>query len=127
MKRAVAMIRSRGSVAALGFCLLAGCHPATAQDGAAPCGPPPPWRETDAKPGQPQAELTACLKDQAYQIRNLPIPVTSAAAGVVAQCEIRVDRFEGRVGAAAPDGVADRRAMQDAAANVTQYRQCVGH
>jgi hypothetical protein len=114
-----------GGLAALA-CLLAGCHPATAQDGAAPCAPPPAWREADAKPGQPQAELAACLSDQAYQIRSLPVPVASAAAGIVAQCEIRVDRLEGRVGAAAPDGDADRMAVQQATADVTRYRQCVG-
>jgi hypothetical protein len=114
-----------GGLAALAS-LLAGCHPATAQDGAAPCAPPPPWREADAKPGQPKAELAACLSDQAYQTRTLPVPVASAAAGIVAQCEIRVDRFEGRVGAAASDADADREAVRQATAAVTQYRQCVG-
>jgi hypothetical protein len=115
----------RGGLAALA-CLLAGCHPATAQDGAATCAPPPPWHEADAKPGQPQAELAACLKAQAYEVRNLAIPVESAAQGIVAQCEIRVDRFEGRVGAAAPDAAADREVVRQATADVTQYRQCVG-
>jgi hypothetical protein len=114
-----------GALAALA-CLLAGCHPATAQDGAAPCAPPPVWREADAKPGQPQAELAACLKDQAYEVRTLAVPVESAAAGIVAQCEIRVDRLEGRVGAAASDADADRQAVQQATAAVTQYRQCAG-
>jgi hypothetical protein len=115
-----------GSLAALALCLLAGCHPATAADGASPCATPSPWRESDAKPGQPQAELAACLSDQAYQIRTLPVPVASAAGGIVAQCEIRVDRFEGRVGVAAPDDAADREAVQQATAAVTQYRQCAG-
>jgi len=113
-------------LAALAFGLLAACHPATAQDGAAACAKPTAWREADSKPGQPQAELTACLRDQAYEIRDLKVPLESAAQGIVAQCEIRVDRFEGRVGAAAPDQAADRAASAQASAVVAQYRQCVG-
>jgi hypothetical protein len=116
----------RGGLAALAGLLLVGCHPATAQDGAAdPCAPPPPWLETSAKPGQPQAELAACLKAQAYDTRTLAIPVEPNAQGIVAQCEIRVDRLEGHVGAAAPDQSADQSAVAQAKADVTQYRQCV--
>ncbi len=115
-----------GSLAALAVCLLAACHPATAQDGAATCAQPTPWREAASKPGQPQSELTACLRDQAYDTRDLAVPVESAAQGIVAQCEIRVDRFEGRDGAAAPDQAADREAVAQARAFVARYRQCVG-
>lgn len=116
----------RSCLALLTCGLVAGCHPATAQDGAAPCAPPRHWQEANAKPGQPQAELAACLKDQGYDTRNLAVPVESVAAGIVAQCEIRIDRFEGRTGAAAPDAAADRAAVAQATAAVTQYRQCVG-
>ena len=117
-----------GGVTTLACLLLAGCHPATARDGAAdPCAPPPPWQETSAKPGQPQAELAACLKAQAYDTRTLAIPVESNAQGIVAQCEVRVDRLEGHVGASAPDADADRAVVAQARADVTQYRQCAGH
>ena len=109
----------------LAFCLLAGCHPATAQDGAATCAPPPPWREADTEPGQPHTELTACPRDQAFETRNLAGPIESAAQGIVAQCEIRVDRFEGRVGAPASDEAADREAARQATLAVAQYRQCI--
>jgi len=118
---------SRGALTALALCLLAGCHPASAQGGASDCGPPPAWSAATAKPGQPQAELTACLKYQAYQIRSLTIPLESAAAGVVAQCEIPIDRLEGHVGAAAPDTAADQAAVAQANADVAQYRECAGH
>ena len=117
----------RGALAALALCLLAGCHPATAEGGAPDCGPPPAWSVATAKPGQPQAELTACLKYQAYQIRDLAMPVESAAAGIVAQCEIPIDRLEGHVGAAAPDAAADQAAVAQARADFTQYKQCAAH
>ena len=113
----------RDGLGALAACLLAGCHPATAD----PCAPPPVWLEANVKPGQPQAEVTACLKAQAYEVRSLTVPVESAAAGIVAQCEIRVDRLEGHVGASAPDADADRAVTAQATADVTQYRQCAGH
>jgi len=118
--------RRRG-VAVLAFCLLAGCHPASAQGGADPCAPPPPWQEANAKPGQPQVELAACLKAQAYDTRSLSIPVEPNAQGIVAQCDIRIDRLEGRVGAAASDAAADQQVVAQAKADVTQYRQCAGH
>lgn len=117
----------------LALCLSCGCHPVAAQDGASSCAAPTPWREADAKPGQPQAELAACLRDQAYQTRNLAIPLNSVANGIIAQCEVGVDRFEGAIvtsNAMAPEDErqADEQAvMQQATADITQYRQCVGH
>ncbi len=68
-------------------------------------------------------------------MRNLSIPVVSAVAGIIAQCEVRVDRFEGSLPAngadreataqqARPLFAARRRA--EAAADVTLYRLCVG-
>jgi|SRR5580692_2887978 hypothetical protein len=111
--------------AAMALLLLAGCGQAAGQGGASSCAPPPPWSEASAKPGQPQAELAACLADQAYQIRNLAIPVESAANGIVAQCEVRVDKFE-NVTVPANDPATEQATMQQATADVTQYRQCAG-
>ncbi len=112
------------SAGALALCLAAGCNQGQASS-ADPCAAPTPWSESAAKPGQPTAELAACLSDRAYQIRSLNIPVVSATAGIVAQCEIRVDRFEG---GPIPDrdAASEQATMQQATADVTQYRQCVG-
>ena len=102
--------------------LTAGCHPATAAESS--CTPPAAWPAPGDKPGQPQQELSACLQQQAYEIRDLAIPLTAAAAGVAAQCEIRVDRFEG--GAPIRDSATETAITQQAAAAVTRYRKCVG-
>jgi hypothetical protein len=110
----------RGAALTVALGLLAGCA-----RGAPPCDPPPPFQDA-VKPGQPQVELTACLKAQAYDTRTLSIPLEPNAQGIVAQCEIRVDRLEGHVGAAAPDAAADQAALAQARADVTQYRQCAG-
>ncbi|HVN01957.1 MAG TPA: hypothetical protein VMT68_17285 [Caulobacteraceae bacterium] len=112
--------------AVLALCLVAGCQK-TAAD---PCAPPTPWNPPGAKPGQPAAELSLCLKDQAYADRNVTAPVQAVATGVVVQCEVEVDRFEGSVGASLGPGsddarkAADAAAVQQATAAVTQYRQC---
>ncbi len=119
-------------VAALALGLLAGCHPATAQDGAGSCAPPPPWLEQNAKPGQPAAEFAACLRDQAYETRNLAVPAQSTAPGIIAQCHVRVDRFEGVTADPSETGsdqqrqAAEQDAEQQATAAITQYRRCVG-
>ena len=126
MMRIESRLPRGGALVAAALCLLVGCHPATAQDGAADCGPPPPWTEAAAKPGQPQVELAACLKHQAYQIRNLTIPIESATAGIVAQCEVPIDRLEGHAFASAPDAAADQAALAQARADVAQYRRCPG-
>lgn len=122
----------RACVIALAVGLSAGCHPATAQNGDGPgqaCAPPPPWREANAKPGQPALELAACLRDQAYETRTVKVPVESAAYGIVAQCEVRVDHFEGVIAEPGSDQerqAADREAVRQATAAVEQYRQCAG-
>jgi hypothetical protein len=105
--------------------LLAGCGQAAGQTGASSCAAPPTWSESAATPGHPKAELAACLADQAYQIRNLAIPALSAVNGIVAQCEIRVDRFEG-VTAPTDDPATEQATMQQATADVGQYRKCAG-
>ncbi len=106
--------------------LLAG--PAAAQS----CAPPRPWSEAGARHGQPEAEVRSCLKADAWETRDLKVPVGSAVAGIVAQCEVRVIFFEG------PDGSAsrtraqqrvdanDRAALDQALADVTWARRCAG-
>ena len=119
----------RACVAALVVCLSAGCRPATAQDGAGACAPPRPWREADTKPGRPALELAACLRDQAYETRNLSVSVESTAYGIVAQCQVRVDHFEGVIAEHGSDQErqsADREAVRQATAAVRRYRQCAG-
>ncbi|MFI4933599.1 MAG: hypothetical protein ACHP7N_03190 [Caulobacterales bacterium] len=120
----------RVGVAALALCLFAGCRPTAAQESASSCAAPPPWREANAKPGQPDAEFAACLRDQAYETRTLTVPVDSTAYGIIAQCHVRVDFFEGRTMAASETGpdaaAADQEAVRQATAAITQYRRCVG-
>jgi hypothetical protein len=110
----------RGTVIGLTILLTAACHPATAaQD---PCAQPPAWPAPGAKAGQPDADLAACVKAQAWEIRNLNIPAQSAVAGIIAQCEIRVDQLNG--GPPADQSAREPAANQVATAAVTQYRQC---
>ena len=110
------------SIAVAALTLVAACREATAAQSA--CAAPPAWPEPGAKPGQPDRELAACLQAQAYEIRNLSIPVVSAVGGLIAQCEIRVDQFEGSM--QADSSAREAAAQQEAAAAVAQYRQCVG-
>ncbi len=97
------------------------------------CAEPAPWNPPGAKPGQPNQEFSACLKDQAYAIRNLDIPLQSAMGGIIAQCQVQVDKFEGSMvldNAMAPEQdqqAAEQAAETQATAAVTQYRRCVGH
>ena len=120
-----------GCVAALTFCPLAGCHRTTAQDSAGGCTPPGPWLEAGARPGRPAMEFAACLMDQAYETRNLSVPVDATANGIIAQCHVRVDRFEGAASAGETGSLqerqaADQAALREATAAISQYRQCVG-
>lgn len=110
----------RGAAALAALVVTAGCHPATAaQD---PCAQPPDWPMPGAKAGQPDAELAACLKAQAWKIRGLTIPTRSAVAGIIAQCEIQVDQMEG--GPPADQSLREPAANQVATDAVSQYRQC---
>ncbi|MBV9509963.1 MAG: hypothetical protein JO303_06755 [Caulobacteraceae bacterium] len=115
---------------ALALLMVVGCQRGAPQAAADRCAAPPDWRAAYAKPGQPQAELTACLKFQAYQTRKLAIPLSSAANGIIAMCEVDVDRFEGALvtdNAMAPDAerlAAEQNAMRQASAAVTQYKAC---
>src|SRR5579871_2770725 len=86
-------------------CLTAACHQASAKVGDA-CAPPPPWRSPGANPGQPAAEFAACLKDKAYDARSVHVPLEAAANGIIAECSVDVDRFEGAMvspGESGPD------------------------
>ena len=114
-------------IAGLALCLLP-LGPAAAQT----CAPPRPWSEATARHGRPEAEVAACLSAHAWDNRTLDVPVRSAVAGIVAQCEVRVVFFEG------PDGspsrtraqqrvdANDREAMDQALADVAWSRRCAG-
>ena len=116
-------------VAGLALCLLLS-GPAAAQSGG--CAPPRPWTEAGAPHGRPEAEVAACLRDRAWDIRDLHIPIQSAVAGIVAQCEVRVIFFEGPAGSASRARAQqqvdanDREALDEALADVTSSRRCAG-
>jgi hypothetical protein len=103
-----------------------GCRPATAD----PCAQPPPWRQVYPKPGQPDAELWGCLNDAAWDMRAANVPLDSKVAGLIAECQVDVDKFEGnRMFGSATDADEDRaaaeqRAQQLARAAVAEYQAC---
>jgi hypothetical protein len=105
-----------------------GCRPATAD----PCAAPPPWRQVYLKPGQPDAELWGCLNDAAWEARAVSAPLDSKAAGLIAECEVDVDRFEGNTvfgsaaGADEDRATAEQRAQQLARAAIAEYQSCGG-
>ena len=116
-------------IAWLAPCLLV-FGPAAAQNGG--CAPPRPWSEANARHGPPEAEVGVCLKAQAWETRNLNVPIRSAVAGIVAQCEVRVIFFEGPAGSASrmraqqQVDANDREALGQAFADVTWSRRCAG-
>jgi hypothetical protein len=67
----------------LALLLLAGCQQGTSRAVADSCAAPADWRATYTKPSQPQAELGACLKFQAYKMRKLDIPLGRRGWGLV--------------------------------------------
>ena len=120
------------AAAAVALCVLAGCHPATAQGAFDACAPPPPWLQPGAKPGQPDAELAACLKDKAYDARSVAVPLQSKMAGIIAQCEVEVDHFEGAMpfgggtGSEEQRDAVERQVEQQATAAILAYQPCAG-
>ena len=104
-----------------------GCRPA-----ADLCAAPPPWRQVYLKPGQPDAELWGCLNDAAWEARAVSVPLDSKAAGLIAQCEVDVDRFEGNMvfgsatGSDEDRGTVEQRAQQLARAAIAEYQGCAG-
>ena len=96
------------------------------------CSPPTPWSEANAHLGRPQAEVEACLKVQAWETRNLNVPIGSAVAGIVAQCEVRVIFSGGPAGSASRAHAQqlidanDRVALDEALDDVTLARRCAG-
>ena len=94
------------------------------------CAAPPVWSAADAKPGRPNQELSACLRSEAYKARDLHIPMVSMTNGIVAICEVEIDRIEHAMvfdNATMSDD--QRRAieqdvMRRATAAATQYRSC---
>ena len=123
----------QGCAAALALLLLSGCQPATAQGDATGCAPPPAWLAPGAKPGRPNAEMAACLKDKAYDALSVSVPLNSKVAGIIAQCEVEVDRFEpgmpfgGATGTDEEREARDREETREATAAVLAYRSCKAH
>jgi hypothetical protein len=117
---------------ALALCFSAGCHPPAAVAGAGACAPPPTWRQPGAQPGQPEAELASCLTDKAYQARTVNVPLDSKAAGLIAQCEVEVDQFEGSTvlgggsGSQEQRAAVEQRAQDEARAAIAAYQACGG-
>jgi hypothetical protein len=111
--------------------LALGAQAAPAQDFGG-CAQPRSWREIYLHPGDPRAEVAACLKDHAWDVRHLKVPLRSAAAGIVAQCEVDVTFFAGPQGSDARFRTqreldsADSEIVADATAKVTHYRGCLG-
>lgn len=111
--------------------LALGAQAASAQDFGG-CAQPRSWREIYLHPGNPQAEVAACLTDHAWTVRHLKIPLSSAAGGIVAQCEVDVTFFAGPQGSDARFAAqrevnsADNDIFADATAKVTHYRRCLG-
>jgi hypothetical protein len=122
-------VSRKGRSLCLAFCLLP-FGTAAAQSGG--CGPPNSWSEATSRHGSPEAEVAACLKSRAWETRNLKVSIGSAAAGIVAQCEVRVVFLEGPAGSASRARAQqrvdanDRQAMDAAAAEVTWSRRCAG-
>ena len=106
---------------------------ATTARAAGGCAPPTAWPQPGATPGHPDAAFAACLEDRAYKARGVPVPVRSKVAGVIAQCEVEVDRFEGAMifgGAAGSDEQRDaveRRATRLAPTAIRAYQPCTDH
>ena len=105
----------------------AGCRPV-----ADACAAPPPWRQVYPKPGQPDAELWGCLNDAAWDSRAVIAPLDAKVAGLIAQCEVEVDRFEGNMvfgsatGSDEDRATAEQRAQQLAKAALAEYQTCAG-
>jgi hypothetical protein len=76
--------------------------------------------------------MEACLKDRAYRARSVEVPVGSKVAGIIAQCEVEVDRFEGSMIFGGATGSEDQvrstegRVTQQATAAATAYQACSG-
>lgn len=117
--------RMLAAVVAIGAAV--GCRQA-----ADPCSAPPPWRQVYLKPGQPDAELWGCLNDAAWEARAVNAPLDSKAAGLIAQCQVDVDRFEGNMAFGSATGspedlaAAEQRAQQLARAAIAEYQTCAG-
>ena len=119
---------ARALTALMALGAAAGCRPATAD----PCTPPPPWRQVYLKPGQPDAELWGCFNDAAWAARAVNAPLDSKVAGLIAECQVDVDRFEGNMvfgsatGSDEDRATAEQRAQQLARAAIAEYQGCGG-
>jgi hypothetical protein len=76
------------------------------------------------------ARIGGVPEGQAYQARSAAVPVESKVAGIIAQCEVDVDRFEGSMifgGATGSDEqrrAAEQWEMRQATAAVGAYQTC---
>jgi len=119
---------ARTLVALMALGAAVGCRPATADR----CAAPPPWRQVYPKPGQPDAELWGCLNDAAWDARAVNVPLDSKAAGLIAECEVDVDKYEGNMvfgsatGSDEDRATAEQRAQQLARAAIAEYLGCEG-
>ena len=89
----------------------------------AACDPPPPWQDVTAR-GQPTVEISACLKNKAYEARNVAVPAQSKRAGIIAQCEVEVDRYEGGAPFGGAKGWDEQWVARQAMAAVAAYQSC---
>jgi hypothetical protein len=120
----------RVSCASLLAIVLLGWGSEASAQAAEGCVAPPPWSASAARPGHPDQEIAACLRSEAYKARTLHIPVDNVSNGIVASCEVEIDRIEGRFvfdDATAPKSqrqAVEQSVMRQATAAVTQYRSC---
>lgn len=89
----------------------------------ADCDPPPSWQNAATR-GHPTAEISACLKNKAYDARNVAVPAQSKSAGIIAQCEVEVDRYEGGAPFGGAKGWNEPWVAQQAMAAVAAYQSC---
>ncbi len=116
-------IGKRGAI--LAVLLAAGCQRGTA-DAASQCDAPNPA----AASASADAKFGACLAQKAYDARSVDVPIDSKAPGLIAQCDVEIDRAEGRTMPARENGseqkrqAADQDAMRTAKAAILRYRGC---
>jgi hypothetical protein len=126
------MARQSGIKPIWGACLASGLlifGSAAAQ--AQVCGAPSSWSDAEAH-SRPKAAVEACLNVQAWETRNLDVPVRSIVSGIVSQCEVRVTFAAGPAGSAARTRTQqlldanDRVALDQALDDVIWARKCAG-
>lgn len=118
-----------------GICAIAalGAFAAPARAGEGACAEPPPWTAVYARPGRPFDEIWGCLNDAAWRARDVRVPENSKVGGIIAQCEVEVDHFEGRMvfGGFGPSEARqaeiEQRVEQEARTAIAAAAHCSGH